>query len=109
MKKIEIKDLETILQDELFALLIGENSEELYQRLQAGTTIENNISQRIIYLNKMVEHLQGGYNNQGIRDWFYRERTQLGKKNPLQYLSSVWNPNDENAKKVLELAKSLNR
>ena len=102
-----IQDLETVLQEELFTRLVGETATESYNNVQAGT-LQNTISERIYYLNEVVERLRGAYHDQGIQNWFYRERAQLERKNPLQYLGQAWNPQDENAQKVLELAKSLN-
>ena len=102
-----IQDLETVLQEELFTRLVGETATESYNNVQAGT-LQNTISERIYYLNKVVGCLRGAYNEEGIKNWFYRERAQLERNSPLQYLSHAWNPEDENAQKVLELAKSLN-
>ncbi|MDP3698529.1 MAG: hypothetical protein Q8R47_02995 [Nanoarchaeota archaeon] len=85
------KELEDLLQEELFTDLMGENPDhkELY----------------LIY--EIVDTLRGAYNDEGIRRWFYRQRTQLGNSSPLVYLGKTWKSEDENAKKVLELAKSL--
>ncbi len=103
----DIKNLESILEKKLFTDLIGEKPTELKNNLQAGT-LQNYISKRLYYLNEVVDALRGAYNEEGIRRWFYRERTQLEWKNPSEYLGQDWKPDDENAKKVLELAKLLN-
>ncbi len=88
----EKKNLENILQDKIFTELVGESPP----------------SERIHFIYKVVDALRGAYNDEGIRRWFYRERAQLENNSPSRYLGSEWNPEDENAKKVLELAKSLN-
>lgn len=90
--KEQIRELETILQEDLFTHLVGENPS----------------TERISFLYQIVDVLKGAYNNEGIRNWFYRERSELERKNPLQYLGNDWSSDSEPAKKVLELAKSLN-
>ncbi len=92
ISKQDVQDLEMILQAGLFSNLLGENS----------------TPDQIQFIYEIVDTLRGAYNDEGIRGWFYRERTALEGKNPLDYLGSPWKPEYENAKKVLELAKSLN-
>ncbi len=91
ISKQEVQDLERILQEKLYSELLGENS-----------TLD-----QIHFIYEIVESLQGTYNNEGIRKWFYRERKELEDKSPLEYLGKVWNSEEEYAKKVLELANSL--
>ncbi|MBI2581553.1 hypothetical protein HYV87_00295 [Candidatus Woesearchaeota archaeon] len=91
ISKQEVKDLETTLQEKLYSDLLGENS-----------TLD-----QINFIYKIVDTLRGAYSDEGIRNWFYRERKQLEGKNPLEYLGSSWKPEEENAQKVLELAKRL--
>lgn len=89
----EKKDLENILQNKIFTELVGDNP----------------TSEHIHFIYEIVDALRGTYSDEGIRRWFYRERTQLENNSPSQYLGPPWNPDDEKAKKVLELAKSLNK
>jgi len=84
------KDLEKILQEK-FTELVGK-----------APTYEH-----IHFIYEVVDALRGAYSDEGIRRWFYRERAQLENNNPSQYLGPAWNPDDQNAKQVLELAKSL--
>lgn len=88
----ERKNLENILQEKIFTELLGESP-----------TIE-----KIHFIYEAVDALRGSYNDEGIRRWFYRERKQLEGKNPLEYLGQAWKPEEEYAKEVLKLAKSLN-
>ena len=104
-----LEGLETILQEELFSNLVGEKPTALKNNVQTGIALQNDVSERIYFLYKIIEHLKGAYTDQGIQRWFLRERAQLEKKSPLQYLGQAWKPQDEYAKKVLELAKSLNK
>lgn len=89
----EKKNLENILQEKIFTELVGESP----------------TSERIHFIYEVVDALRGAYNHEGIRRWFYRERVQLENNSPSQYLGSAWNPEDEKAKKVLELSRSLNK
>ncbi len=94
-----LNDLETILQTELLARLAGKSPADLQKDLPGA-------SKKINFLYEIVEHLRGSYNAEGIRRWFQRERRRLEGKSPLQYLGSEWNPDEEKAKRVLELASS---
>lgn len=93
-----LNDLETTLQKELLADLTGKSSADLQKDLPGA-------SKKIYFLYGIVEHLRGLYNNEGIRRWFQRERSQLEGKSPLHYLGLEWNPDEEKAKHILELAR----
>lgn len=93
-----LNDLEIVLQEELLIGLTGKKLVDLRKDLQEEP--------KIYFLYKMVDYLRGSYNNEGIKQWFKRERSLLEGKTPLQYLGSTWNPDQEEAKCVLELAKS---
>lgn len=93
-----LNDLETVLQEELITDLTSKSPADMRNDLQ-------DCSKEIYFLYEMVDYLKGSYNDEGIRRWFQRERSQLGGKSPLQYLGSGWNPDEENAKRVLELAR----
>ena len=87
----EKKILENTLEEKIFTGLLGENP----------------TTERIHFIYEVVDALRGAYNDEGIRRWFYRERVQLENNSPSQYLGSAWNSDDEKAKKILELARSL--
>ena len=91
ISKQDVLDLERVLQERLYFNLLGENS-----------TLD-----QIHLIYEIVDTLRGAYNDDGIRKWFDRERPELEGKNPTDYLGSTWNPEAYNARKVLELAKSL--
>lgn len=86
-------NLETILGEKLSTDLLGEKP----------------APDQINFIYEIVESLRGAYNDDGIKEWFYRERKQLEGKNPLKYLGRDWNPEDKYAQKVLELTRSLNK
>ena len=88
------------MQEELLVDLTGKNAAEIRRDLPGG-------SDEIYFLYEIVGYLQGSYDRDGIRRWFQRERSQLEGKSPLQYLGRGWSPEEEKAKQVLELARSL--
>lgn len=85
-----LNNLEKILQKDLYTTLTGQNPTE-----------------RVQYLHKLVYCLEGAYDEEGIRIWFQRKRPELGWNSPLEYLGAQWNPKDERAQEVLNLARSL--
>lgn len=94
-----LNELEIVLQEGLLTALVGKSLADIQKDLQRR-------SNEIHFLYEIVDSLRGSYNDEGIRRWFQRERSQLEGKSPLQYLGPGWNPNDKEAKYVLELAKS---
>ena len=95
-----LKDLEIILQEELLFDLTGKSLTDM-------TNHSQRYSKEIHFLYEVVDCLRGSYNDEGIRRWFQRGRSQLEGKSPLEYLGSDWNPDEEEARHVLELAKYL--
>lgn len=92
-----LNDLETVLQKELLARLTGKSPADLQKDLPGA-------AEKIDFLYKIVDSLRGSYNAEGIRRWFQRERSRLEGKSPLQYLGLEWNPDEDKAKRILELA-----
>ncbi|MFH1193987.1 MAG: hypothetical protein V1661_03255 [bacterium] len=62
---------------------------------------------KIKFLFKVVDALRGGYNDEGVKNWFFRKRKTLEGKSPDDILSNEWMPKDELPQKILSLAKSL--
>ena len=65
------------------------------------------VAARLHFLARVVAQLRGSYNDIGVRRWFERKRTALRGKSPAQILRGDWSPEDTNAHKVLELARSV--
>lgn len=68
--------------------------------------LTNGCVEKINFLYDTVEYLKGTYNEEGIREWFSRERILLSGKTPIEYLGQNWSPKDKKAKYILDLAKS---
>ncbi len=101
-----IETLETVLETELFTRLFGEEPTTLKKYIYVDNLGKPDLPEKLLYIHQTIYYLSGTYNEQGIQRWFQRERAQLDKKSPLQYLGNNWRPYDENAKVVLELARS---
>ena len=106
ISKRDIKTLEEILRTELFTDLVGETPKKLQKKLQKGK-VPKSLTEKVYFIYEITEYLQGSYDYQGIRNWFDRERVELENNSPSQYLGFDWKPEDEYAKRVLELARSL--
>jgi hypothetical protein len=89
------------------ARLVGV-AEGSLRRYAAGTrATPDEVAARLHLLARVVGYLRGGYNEVGVRRWFERKRQALGGVSPEALLTGVWSPEDENAGKILELARSL--
>ncbi len=92
--------------DELAALLhISESSLHRYAK---GTRSTPDVTaERLYFLALIVGDLLGAYNEVGVRRWFYRPRTALQGKAPIELLGDRWTPEDRGPRAVSELARSL--
>lgn len=66
------------------------------------------VAARLHFLVRIVHHLEGAYNEVGVRRWFQRPRAALGRRAPAEVLRGEWDPDAEAPLRVLELARSLN-
>jgi hypothetical protein len=53
-------------------------------------TAEEQVADRLAWVGQVAWHLQGTYNNSGIRRWFNRPRVQLDGQSPIQALGQDW-------------------
>jgi hypothetical protein len=92
--------------DDLAALL--QVSASSLKRYQAGErTTPDAIAARLHFLALVVGDLAGSYNDIGIRRWFHRKRAQLDGRAPAAFLKGDWDPDDEGAARVRQLAREL--
>jgi uncharacterized protein (DUF2384 family) len=59
------------------------------------------------FLARILATLAGSYNEFGARRWLERPRTALGGRAPAELLRGDWDPDDDGARQVRELAEAL--
>lgn len=103
----EWPSLEALFGTERLARLVGVSPSSV-RRYRAGLrTVPDDGAARLHFLAMIVADLAGSYNDVGIRRWFERQRTQLGGRAPLHFLSGDWKPDDPGPRRVRELARAL--
>lgn len=76
--------------------------------LQGKGVLPDEVIARLDFLAELVGHLEGGYNQKGICQWFKRHRRDLPLgQAPAQIFNGDWRPEDYGPRKVMELAKQL--
>ena len=74
---------------------------------ELGTKPAPRLLARIKMLSEMIEILRDAYDDEGIRRWFERPRTQLGGKPPSALLVGDWEPTDKGPARARKLATNL--
>jgi len=65
------------------------------------------VAARLHLIARIVAELRGAYSEVGVRRWFDRPRSLLGGRTPDTMLSGEWDPDGDDAERVLALARSL--
>ena len=92
--------------DELAALL--DTSPSSLRRYASGQrSAPDVIAARAHFLSGVVGDLRGGYNEFGVRRWFVRDRTALGRRSPKKVLRKGWDPDSSDVRAVRDLARAL--
>jgi uncharacterized protein (DUF2384 family) len=103
----EWRSVSRVFDAESLAPLLGISVSSL-RRYQAGTRVTpDEVAARLHFLALVISDLTGAYNEIGVRRWFQRDRTMLDGRTPATLLSGEWNPEDEGAQRVRDLARSL--
>jgi hypothetical protein len=103
----EWRSVSRVFDAESLAPLLGISVSSL-RRYQAGTRVTpDDVAARLHFLALVISDLAGAYNEIGVRRWFIRDRSLLEGKTPATLLSGEWNPEDEGAQRVRDLARSL--
>ena len=103
----EWRSVSRVFDAESLAPLLGISVSSL-RRYQAGTRVTpDEVAARLHFLALVISDLAGAYNEIGVRRWFQRDRSMLDGRTPATLLSGEWNPEDEGAQRVRELARSL--
>ena len=84
---------------------ISPSSAGRYERGERATP--DAVAARLHFLALLVGDLAGAYNPIGIRRWLQRRRAALDGRAPADLLAGEWQPDDEGAARVRELARSL--
>lgn len=97
-----------VLGDDLLSVLVGGISPSSLRRYAAGTReTPDEVAWRLHTVARILAALRGSYNAYGIRQWFQRRRTQLGRKTPGQVLVAAKSDDDPAAGEVVRLAEAL--
>lgn len=91
----------------LLAELVGVSPSSLHRYRTGQRPTPGRVAARLHFLAVVTSDLNGSYNDFGVRRWFRRSRSALGGRSPTDLLSGDWDPEDEGAREVRELAASL--
>ena len=83
-RSLQASNLETILGAELLLRLLG--------RDPFGD--DNKSKARLELILNIVDNLRGSFNNEGIRRWFYRDRTRLQGEPFINFFPEGWDARD---------------
>ena len=103
----EWRALQGTLGLDLLARLLGISPSSARRYLSGGRTTPDTVAARLHFLAFIVGDLSGAYNDIGVRRWFDRPRNRLDGNPPARLLAGHWLPDDEGARRVRELARSL--
>jgi hypothetical protein len=92
---------------ERLARLLGISPASVRRHASGARKTPDAVAGRLHLLATVVGDLAGAYNDFGIRRWFDRPRTALGGKAPADILAGNWRPDGAGARRVRELARSL--
>ena len=107
LPRAEWAGLERALGAEVLAALIGVSTSRLRRYAAEARSTPNDVAARLHHLALIVGDVSGSHNDTGIRQWFARPRTELGKQTPAAVLAGAWDPRDDGPLRVRELAAAL--
>jgi hypothetical protein len=96
-----------LLGDDLLAEILGVSDSSLRRYSAGGRGTPDRVATRLHAVGQITSALAGSYNEYGIRRWFDRSRVQLGRRRPKDLLAGEWSPDDEDVRRVVDLAESL--
>lgn len=107
LPRTEIPALVDLLGVDDAAALMGAGASSLRRYLSGTRQPPTAVVWRAHTLALIAAELAGSYNDHGIRRWFHRPRQALGERTPAEVLSGDWDAEGNEARAVLELARSL--
>ena len=99
--------VQRVLGADLLARLLGVSAVSVRRYSSGARQIPDDVAARLHALALMVGDLTGAYNDAGIRRWFTRPRSALGSRAPVEVLTSAWQPDDPEPRRVRSLANAL--
>ena len=103
----EWRALQGALGLDLIAKLLSISQSSARRYISGTRSTPDTIAARLHFLAFIVDDLSGAYNDIGVRRWFDRPRNRLDGNPPARLLAGHWLPDDEGARRVRELARSL--
>ena len=103
----EWKGLARVFPPEDLAALLNVSVSSLKRYESGERKTPDPVAARLHFVALVVGDLAGSYNDTGIRRWFQRKRSQLEGRAPAALLVADWDPDDEEPRRVRELAQSL--
>ena len=99
--------MQHVLGLELLARLLGISESSARRYLSGSRSTPDSVAARLHFLAFVVGDLGGAYNDIGVRRWFDRPRRRLDGSTPAETLGERWSPDDEDARRVRDLARAL--
>lgn len=103
----EWASMRELLGDEMLEKLLGVSRQSIHRYSSGERVTPQEVAERLHVLALIVSDLAGSYNEFGIRRWFERRRSQLGGRSPSVVLKRGWSPDDDDIRRVRELAAAL--
>ena len=105
----EWQRLQAVLANDQLAELLGISPTSVARYRARDRKTPDIVAARLHLLARIIHHLEGIYNEFGVRRWFQRPRTALNDKKPADILHGDWDPDSKDSMQVLEIARSGNR
>jgi len=102
----EVEGLSQILTRKRLAHMVGVSEPDLVAFGNSEGYLGTDAEIRLHYIAGLVAMLKATYNELAVRRWFERRRDRLGGQSPAEVLSGGWAPGDEDAARVIALAKA---
>ena len=103
----EWRALQGILGLDLLARLLSISQSSARRYVSGSRSTPDTIAARLHFLAFIVGDLSGAYNDIGVRRWFDRPRNRLDGNPPARLLAGHWSPDDDGARRVRQVARSL--
>jgi hypothetical protein len=105
--KFEWAGLGRVFASEDLSALINVSVSSLKRYQSGDRETPDDVAARLHFLALVVGDLAGSYNVIGVRRWFQRKRSLLDGRTPAALLKGNWDPDDDDAMRVRQLAREL--